>query len=348
MFFRNLCSRAGNKLYKENFILSRRYTIPCQNFISNSRNSISTTKRRFTSTSLTNCDDDSSETSKDVSDSNRNVLNELSDMEISEPVKELNMFISANQYFLEYVNHNTGLPWWATIMVSTIFLRSVFTLPIAIWQQKNVARLLNAQPRINECFEKLKHQVARRMRSQGRPYEEFQAELQKKFEEKIKQIHREIKWHPLKNFMLPWFQIPLFICMSFTLREMVKPSKDETDHTTADDFVDGGILWFSDLTAVDSTLFFPLAIGATNLFNIELHRWTSRNKQSRRQRIITNIGRGLSIIMVPVAMKAPMVSDLFVLAYIKLLQCNAKHRFQITVYSKKTGIPSNTTCIKQE
>ncbi|CAG8579513.1 9228_t:CDS:2, partial [Acaulospora colombiana] len=247
----------------------------------------------------------------DVSVNNDDVVDELSNVEtILEPVKELNMFIAANKCFLEYVHDSTGLPWWATIMLSTIFLRSVFTLPIAIWQQKNAARLLNAQPRINGWFEKLKHQVARKMRSQGRSYEEFQAELQKKV---------------------------------FSKKRICLHTPYMTGHVTADeinDFENGGFLWFSDLTAVDPTLFFPLAIGATNLFNIELHRWTSRGKPSTRQKVITNIGRGLSIIMVPVATKAPMVGDMFVLAYIKLLQRGAKCCFQNTIDSKKVRISS--------
>ncbi|CAG8570226.1 8285_t:CDS:10 [Diversispora eburnea] len=226
------------------------------------------------------------------SQENNDVLSEI------EPIKdELNIFITTNQYLLEYVHNIMGVPWWATIVISTIILRSIFTLPISIWQQKNVARLLNVQPKITESFEQLKHQVARRMRSQGRSYEEFQAELQKKFDIKIKQIHREIKWHPAKNFMLPWFQIPLFICMSITLHYI----EDEND------FRNGGILWFTDLTAVDPTWFFPVAVGATNLLNVEIHK---SKKNSIAKKIITNVFRGLSILMIPVAIKTPLVENM--------------------------------------
>ncbi|RHZ77097.1 hypothetical protein Glove_186g154 [Diversispora epigaea] len=260
---------------------------------------------------------------------NNDVLSEI------EPIKdELNIFITTNQYLLEYVHNIMGIPWWVTIVISTIILRSIFTLPISIWQQKNVARLLNVQPKITESFEKLKHQVARKMRSQGRSYEEFQAELQKKFDAKIKEVHREIKWHPAKNFLLPWFQIPLFICMSITLREMIKSDKsdnnkiedyieDENGQAKDDnnnnnnnntsiknikDFKNGGILWFTDLTAVDPTWFFPVAVGATNLLNVEMHK-SKKNNISKK--IITNIFRGLSILMIPVAIKTPMVICLY-------------------------------------
>lgn len=34
----------------------------------------------------------------------------------------------------------TGLPWWATILVSTFALRTAVTLPLAIYQNKNMAK----------------------------------------------------------------------------------------------------------------------------------------------------------------------------------------------------------------
>lgn len=34
----------------------------------------------------------------------------------------------------------TGLPWWATIVVSTFALRTLITLPLAVYQTKNMAK----------------------------------------------------------------------------------------------------------------------------------------------------------------------------------------------------------------
>lgn len=34
----------------------------------------------------------------------------------------------------------TGLPWWATITVSTLALRSLITLPLAVYQNRNLAK----------------------------------------------------------------------------------------------------------------------------------------------------------------------------------------------------------------
>ncbi|CAG8688279.1 2416_t:CDS:2, partial [Cetraspora pellucida] len=187
---------------------------------------------------------------------------------------EPNIFLTTNQIILEFIHASTGLPWWATIIFTTIILRSVFTLPVAIYQQRGYARLLSAQPLINSCIEKLKHKVARKYRMENRSYEEFQAALQKE----VNEIYKEIGWHPIKSYLMPWYQIPLFICMSFTLREMINSANNKNKIDTSiyenaefiadgsiinagkiNDFTNGGVFWFPDLTVADSTWFFPLA-----------------------------------------------------------------------------------------
>lgn len=68
----------------------------------------------------------------------------------------------------------------------------------------------------------------------------------------------------MKSFLLPWFQIPLFICMSFSLRGMVI-SPELVDSLSA-----GGFGWVTDLTARDPTMIFPIAIGMSNFLNVEV------------------------------------------------------------------------------
>lgn len=68
----------------------------------------------------------------------------------------------------------------------------------------------------------------------------------------------------MKSFLLPWFQIPLFVCMSFSLRGMVI-SPELVDSLSA-----GGFGWVTDLTARDPTMIFPIAIGMSNFLNVEV------------------------------------------------------------------------------
>lgn len=39
------------------------------------------------------------------------------------------------------VHDISGMPWWATVILSTIFLRTVITVPLAVYQKKIMARL---------------------------------------------------------------------------------------------------------------------------------------------------------------------------------------------------------------
>ena len=42
--------------------------------------------------------------------------------------------VGCAQDLLLYVHNSTGLPWWTTIILATILLRTVITLPLAVYQ----------------------------------------------------------------------------------------------------------------------------------------------------------------------------------------------------------------------
>lgn len=42
--------------------------------------------------------------------------------------------VGYTQDFLLFVHNSTGLPWWTTIILATVFLRTVVTLPLAVYQ----------------------------------------------------------------------------------------------------------------------------------------------------------------------------------------------------------------------
>ena len=115
-------------------------------------------------------------------------------------------------------------------------------------------------------------------------------------------MYKANKCSPIRNYLLPWIQIPLFISNSLTLRHMVDSTTKSNsgtntltipensiigstsrvnnmdvltnitsvDNISTDTLINGGILWFNDLTQSDPLYIFPLAIGLTNLLNIEV------------------------------------------------------------------------------
>ncbi|RIA97344.1 60Kd inner membrane protein [Glomus cerebriforme] len=284
------------------------------------------------------------------------------------PTNDVNFIISFNQSILEFIHNSAGLPWWATILISTIILRTFITLPIAIIQQKSGARILSLQPQIMELFEKLKHEVVREVKKRNGTYEEFQSELTNKFKAKIREIYKANKCSPIRNYLLPWVQIPLFISNSLTLRHMVDSTTKSNfntntsltipettivsstsninnidaitsiDNMSTDTLINGGILWFNDLTLTDPTFIFPLAIGLTNLLNIEIHSWFTKYQPSIRSKILKNLSRGLSVLMIPVATQAPMAICLYWLSS-STFSVGQNLIIQLPYIQKKFGFP---------
>ncbi|RGB44111.1 60Kd inner membrane protein [Rhizophagus diaphanus] len=277
------------------------------------------------------------------------------------PTNDVNSIISFNQSILEFIHNSTVLPWWATILISTILLRTFLTLPIAIIQQKNGAKILSLQPQIMEIFERLKHEVVREVKKRNGTYEEFQSELTKKFKTKINEMYKANKCFPIRNYLLPWIQIPLFISNSLTIRHMVDSTKSNStisentiigstsevdiitnitsvDNISTDTLINGGVLWFNDLTQTDPLYIFPLAIGLTNLLNIEIHSWFTKSQPSLRSKILKNLSRGLSILMIPVASQAPMAICLYWLSS-STFSIGQNLIFQLPIIQKKFGFP---------
>ena len=87
-----------------------------------------------------------------------------------------------------------------------------------------------------------------------------------------KQLYRQEGCNPYRIAILPWVQLPLWLLMSFTLRDMaglysdhLLPSADIRVSLALE-----GCLWFQDLTLPDPYLVLPIVMAATNLCNIEV------------------------------------------------------------------------------
>ncbi|KAI8967441.1 60Kd inner membrane protein-domain-containing protein [Mycotypha africana] len=183
----------------------------------------------------------------------------------------LPVIVAANESLL-YSIHNAGLPWWATIVSSTFLLRSCLTLPIAIYQQRSLGKMINLGPMIQSWAETLKVQIAKESNKKGGSYQQYQGELQQQYRKKVKQIYAHHGCSRWKILLLPWIQMPLFITMSLALRDisaMPLPWFGMTSEIPALGLSEEGVGWFTDLTAVDSTTIAPFLIGFGNLANVE-------------------------------------------------------------------------------
>ena len=67
----------------------------------------------------------------------------------------------------------------------------------------------------------------------------------------------------------------------------------------------GGVLWFPNLAVPDSTLALPVLFAVCNLCAIEVGVLSRVQAGSRLQRWMTNLARGVTVLVVPVAAQLP-------------------------------------------
>lgn len=105
-------------------------------------------------------------------------------------------------------------------------------------------------------------------------------------------------------------QIPLWIIQSVSIRNLLSMLPNPEDITAQIAYTEltvGGFLWVPNLTQVDASFILPVALGVVNLAIIECQTRSRSRAPGKWQKITTNLFRGLSILMVPVACTVPSV-----------------------------------------
>lgn len=87
--------------------------------------------------------------------------------------------ISTNEYILTAMHQDMGLSWWAAIMLGTLALRTSLTLPVAVYQQKAIGKMINLAPMIQSWAETLKVSVAKETNRLKPDFAGYQKELDK-------------------------------------------------------------------------------------------------------------------------------------------------------------------------
>lgn len=85
-------------------------------------------------------------------------------------------------------------------------------------------------------------------------------------------LYRQEGCSPYKAGILPWVQLPLWITLSYALRDMtgVFPNKLPLNPEATLSFASEGALWFQNLTLPDPYYVLPVVLVCTNLLNIEV------------------------------------------------------------------------------
>ncbi|XP_067898000.1 cytochrome c oxidase assembly protein COX18, mitochondrial isoform X2 [Heterodontus francisci] len=139
--------------------------------------------------------------------------------------------VHLTQDFLTNVQQATGLPWWASIICTTMALRVTVTLPLAVYQMYIIAKVENLQPEIAELAKRLRYEVSMRAKQVGWSEKVARFHFRKNLQRIISELYVRDNCHPFKASLLIWVQLPLWIFISVALRNLSLAASD-----TAADF----------------------------------------------------------------------------------------------------------------
>ncbi|XP_019520871.1 PREDICTED: mitochondrial inner membrane protein COX18 isoform X1 [Hipposideros armiger] len=198
-----------------------------------------------------------------------------------------------------------GLPWWGSILLTTVALRGSITLPLAAYQHYILAKVENLQPEIKNIARHLNQEVAIRANQLGWSKRVARLTYLKNMRRLVSELYVRDNCHPFKATVLVWIQLPMWIFMSVALRNF----STGTAHAGAgfsvqEQLASGGVLWFPDLTALDSTWILPVSLGVTNLLIVEIFA-LQKIGMSRFQMYMTYFMRAVSVLMIPIAATVP-------------------------------------------
>lgn len=208
----------------------------------------------------------------------------------------------------------TGLPWWATIIVTTIVLRTAITFPLAVYTNKINVRLEQINKEMPAIVEELKAETAKARHM----YNLSDRDTERLFKRNVslqwdKLVVRE-NCHPAKMTIVLWTQIPLWVCQSVAIRNMLNMLPDPNSIDAQINYAllsVGGFGWIPNLTAVDSTWILPVTFGLLNMANIELATLTKSTKPGRIQNVVMVFFRIFVVALVPIAASVPSCLSLY-------------------------------------
>ncbi|XP_059615692.1 cytochrome c oxidase assembly protein COX18, mitochondrial [Phlebotomus argentipes] len=238
----------------------------------------------------------------------------------SEAVSKLWMSLSSStpvsycQEGLIKLHDSTGLPWWGTIILSTILLRSVVTVPLTIYQQKIMARLELITLELPEIAKELKMETAIAMKKFNWTEKEAQIMFKHSLKKQWSKLVVRENCHPAKTMIVLWGQIPLWIFQSVAIRNLVYMLPDPKSLYAGIIFAQlslGGFLWIPNLTIPDASLILPISLGIINLAIVEIQVLSRVRPGGRLHKIGTNFMRVISVIMIPVACTVPSCLSLY-------------------------------------
>uniref|UniRef100_A0A8C8VI70 OXA1L mitochondrial inner membrane protein n=1 Tax=Pelusios castaneus TaxID=367368 RepID=A0A8C8VI70_9SAUR len=212
------------------------------------------------------------------------------------------------QTLLEKLHIDLGLPWWGAIIAGTVMAR-ILVLPVIVQAQREAAKLNNHLPEITRMSVRMNE-----ARLQGNHFEYAHLASDLSLYQKAHGIH------PLRSFIMPVVQAPIFISFFMALRDMAAlpvPSMQS-----------GGLAWFVDLTSADPYYALPLIVTTSMWLILEVG--AESGVDNANLKTLKTVFRVIPIVILPLTISFPtaiftywLTSNLFSLAQVGVLRVPA-------------------------
>lgn len=165
--------------------------------------------------------------------------------------------VQGMQAALEAVHATTGLPWWASIALSTLAFRAAL-LPVVRYQARALARLAGAGPMLAALNQALSQRL-----DKIRPGDVTSTtEACRAYAGGCSAALKAQRVSLAAAVASPLVQLPVFVTFALANRRMIDTAVPGLDS--------GGVWWFEDLTEADPLLLLPLACLGSTYLNLEL------------------------------------------------------------------------------
>ena len=173
---------------------------------------------------------------------------------------------------LLYFHQDIGAPWWLSIAMLTIVVRTLL-FPLTVKQVKSMRAMQDLRPEME------------RIRSQYR-------DNRQKQQEEMMKLYQERNVNPLGGCLPILVQMPIFIGIFYVIRQFGGiPGIKEAQYPS---FHEGGILWFQNLSAKDPTLLLPIISALTMLAATEI---TSKNIDPQQRWLMRLLPIGITVFL---------------------------------------------------
>src|SRR5829696_3190222 len=173
---------------------------------------------------------------------------------------------------LLYFHQTLGAPWWLSIVMLTVIVRSLL-FPLTVKQVKSMRAMQDLKPHMD------------RVRAQ------FKDNRQRQQEEMAK-LYQEQGVNPLGGCLPILVQMPIFIGIFYVIRQFGgTPGRTEPKYES---FTQGGILWFQDLAHADPYYILPIISAMTMLASTEI---TSKNVDPQQRWLMRLLPVGFTIFL---------------------------------------------------